>query len=109
MKLENNENNYAPDPKFSESLTEILRILETLQQQNPTATTEQASVIIDAEFREIQRHQPDQWKLLRQQLLNRERWLNGGKAALVEATQSLSNTVGLNVLIAFLDGFSADD
>ncbi|WP_448599230.1 hypothetical protein [Thermoleptolyngbya sp.] len=57
----------------------------------------------------MQLHQPDRWKLLRQQLLNRERWFNGGKAALVEAAQSLSNTVGLNVLIAFLDGFSADD
>jgi HEAT repeat protein/energy-coupling factor transporter ATP-binding protein EcfA2 len=104
-----NENNYASDPKFSESLTEILRILETLQQQNPTATTEQANAIIEAEFREIQLHQPDRWKLLRQQLLNRERWFNGGKSALVEAAQSLSNTIGLNVLIAFLDGFSADD
>ncbi|GAB4472492.1 MAG: hypothetical protein OHK0037_32390 [Elainellaceae cyanobacterium] len=34
------QNNHALDPNFSESLTEILHVLGTLQQQSPTATEE---------------------------------------------------------------------
>jgi hypothetical protein len=101
---------YANDPAFTDALTEIVQILTTLQQKYPTATETEAEEIIEAEFTEIKTQQPKKWETFRRQLLNRERWFNGGKAALSEtAKHYLENNVFSKAGIAFLEGFSADE
>ena len=100
---------YANDPAFTDALTEIVQILTTLQQKYPTATEAEAEEIIEAEFTEIKTQQPKKWETFRRQLLNPERWFNGGKAALSETTKHyLENNVFSKAGIAFLEGFSAD-
>lgn len=99
-----------PQLDLDETLTEIAQILRTLQQNNPTATPTEAEDIIEAEFTEIQTHQPHKWQTFRRQLLNRERWLNGGKAALSEtAKHYVDNNVFYKAGLAFLDGFSTNE
>ncbi|WP_414553320.1 COR domain-containing protein [Anabaena sp. CCY 0017] len=101
---------YAADPGFAEALTEITQILKTLQQNHPTASEAEAQEIIEAEFEEIRVNQPTKWQTFRRQLLNRERWLNGGKAALSEAAKHyVDNNVFYKTGLAFLDGFSASE
>jgi vesicle coat complex subunit len=100
---------YVKDPQQVQALSDAILILQTLQNAHPLVTQAQAHDIIDVQFREIQANEPQRWQLLQRQLLNRERWLNGGKAALVEAAQTLADKLWLNVFIAFLDGFSADE
>ncbi len=101
---------YASDPNFAEAITEVIQILKTLQQNHPTATEPEAHEIIDAEFEEIRTNQPNKWLMLRRQLLNRERWFNGGKAALSEtAKHYVEGNVFYKAGLAFLDGFSADE
>lgn len=97
-------------PNLDATLTEIAQILARLQQNHPTATPTEAEDIIEAEFTEIQNNQPHKWQIFRQQLLNRERWFNGGKAALSEtAKHYVDNSVILKAGLAFFDGFSADE
>lgn len=99
-----------PQPNLEETLTEIAQILATLQQNHPTATPAEAEGIIEAEFTEIQIHQPHKWQIFRQELLNRDRWFNGGKAALSEtAKHYVDNSVILKAGLAFLEGFSAEE
>jgi Leucine-rich repeat (LRR) protein len=101
---------YASDPNFAEAITEVIQILKTLQQNHPTATEPEAHDIIDAEFEEIRTNQPNKWLMLRRQLLNQERWFNGGKAALSEtAKHYVEGNVFYKAGLAFLDGFSADE
>ncbi|WP_190559249.1 winged helix-turn-helix domain-containing protein [Anabaena sphaerica] len=101
---------YANDPQFKEALAEIIQILNNLKSQNQNATEAQAEDIIEAEFKEIQTNQPKKWQLLRRQLLNRERWFNGGKSALSEvAKHYVDSNVFYKAGLAFLDGFSADE
>ena len=101
---------YASDPNFAEAITEVIQILKTLQQNHPTATEPEAHEIIDAEFEEIRTKQPNKLLMLRRQLLNRERWFNGGKAALSEtAKHYVEGNVFYKAGLAFLDGFSADE
>lgn len=102
------EHNYAAQSDKSKAVAEIHQLLESLEHQYPTVTEAEAKNIIEAEIVNIQTHEPQRWQMLRKELLNRERWFNGGKAALVEATQTLADKLWLNVLVAFLDGFSAD-
>ncbi len=88
----------------------MVAILIELQQKYPSATEAEAQEIIEAEFAEIRTKQPTKWQTFRQQLLNRERWFNGGKAALSEtAKHYVDNNVFYKVGLAFLDGFSADE
>ncbi len=99
----------APQPAQQETITEILQIFQQLQHQHPTATATEAADIIEAEFTEIQAQQPGKWKAFRQQLLNRERWLDGGKAALNETAKHYAeNSVVCKAGLAFLDAFSKD-
>ncbi|QHG21191.1 COR domain-containing protein [Nostoc sp. ATCC 53789] len=101
---------YASDPGFAQALTEITQILKTLQQNYPTATEAEAQEIIEAEFEEIRVNQPTKWQKFRRQLLTRERWFNGGKAALSEAAKHyVDNNVFYKAGLAFLDGFSASE
>jgi hypothetical protein len=78
---------YAADPGFKEALTEIIDILRKIQQEHPTATEAEAEEIIEAEFEEIRTSQPTKWQKFRRQLLNRERWFNGGKEAVSEVAK----------------------
>jgi TolA-binding protein len=90
------------------SLHTITQILEVLQKQNPQATEVEAQTIIEAEFRELQR--TGKLATLRKQLLNRERWFNGGKAALTEAAKHyVEGNIIYKAAIAFLEGFSEDE
>jgi small GTP-binding protein len=101
---------YATDPAFTDALTQITQILRTLQQNHPTATEVEAKDVIEAEFEQIRTNQPHKWQTFRRQLLNRERWLNGGKAALSEtAKHYVEGNVFYKVGLAFLDGFSAEE
>jgi len=101
---------YASDPAFAGALTEIIQILTRLQQNHPTATKAEVEEIIEAEFEEIRVNQPNKWQTFRRQLLNRERWFNGGKAALEEAAKHyMDNNVFGKAGLAFLEGFSADE
>jgi internalin A len=101
---------YANDPALLQTINEITQVLANLQKAHPTATEAEAKDIIGAEFKEIQNNQPNRWATLRQQLLNRERWLNGGKATISEiAKHYAENSVFLKAGVAFLDGFSADE
>jgi hypothetical protein len=101
------QQNFAHDPKITEALTELRPILEKLQHQHPSTEAE-AHAIIDAEFTELQQTQPGKLVILQRQLLNRDRWFNGGKAALTEFTKTLADKLWLNVFIAFLEGYSED-
>jgi hypothetical protein len=93
-----------------QTINEITQVLANLQKAHPTATEAEAKDIIEAEFKEIQTNQPNRWATFRQQLLNRDRWLNGGKATISEiAKHYAENSVFLKAGVAFLDGFSADE
>lgn len=101
---------YANDPALLQTINEITQVLANLQKTHPTATEAEAKDIIEAEFKEIQNNQPNRWTTFRQQLLNRDRWLNGGKATISEiAKHYAENNVFLIAGVAFLDGFSADE
>ena len=101
---------YANDPALLKTINEITQVLANLQKAHPTATEAEAKDIIEAEFKEIQNNQPNRWTTFRQQLLNPERWLNGGKATISEiAKHYAENSVFLKAGVAFLDGFSADE
>ncbi|MDJ0800103.1 MAG: hypothetical protein QNJ51_25405 [Calothrix sp. MO_167.B12] len=100
---------YANDPDFTKAVTEIMEILRDLQQNHPTATETEAEDIIEAEFTEIRTNQPNRWKNFQRQILNPERWLNGGKAAVSEvAKHYVEGNVFYKAGISFFDGFSAN-
>ena len=100
---------YANDPNFAKALTEIIELLRDLQQNHPTATETEAKDIIETEFIEIKTNQPNRWKNLRVQILNPERWFNGGKAAVSEvAKHYVEGNVFYKAGISFIDGFSAN-
>jgi hypothetical protein len=100
---------YANDPALLQTINEITQVLANLQKAHPTATEAEAKDIIEAEFKEIQTNQPNRWTTFRQQLLNRDRSLNGGKATISEiAKHYAENNVFLIAGVAFLDGFSAE-
>jgi|LakMenEpi03Aug12_release.lakeMendotaPanAssembly.Ray.scaffolds.fasta_scaffold37689_2 HEAT repeat protein len=101
---------YANDPALLQTINEFTQVLANLQKTHPTATEAEAKDIIEAEFKEIQNNQPNRWTTFRQQLLNPERWLNGGKATISEiAKHYAENNVFLIAGVAFLDGFSTDE
>jgi HEAT repeat protein len=102
--------NHANDPALLQTINEITQVLANLQNAHPTATEAEAKDIIEAEFKEIQNNQPNRWTTFRQQLLNPERWLNGGKTTISEITKHYAeNNVFLIAGVAFLDGFSTDE
>jgi hypothetical protein len=48
-------------------------------------------------FRQAQssneQHQPSRWAILRRDLLNHERWFQGGKAAVTEVTRHFTDNI----------------
>ncbi len=108
-KVEGDQIVNVPHENLDKALMEIIQILKTLQQNHPTATEEEAEDIIEAEFQEIKINQPNKWQNFQRQLLNPERWLKGGKAALSEtAKHYLEDSVFAKASLAFLDEFSAE-
>ena len=101
--------NAAASQDFAAALTEVRQLLETLQQKYPTATAADAPIIMRAELESMQTNQPQQWAMVKRNLLNRDRWLRGGKAAVLEVTKDLAekNTV-VKGAIAFLEAFSEE-
>ena len=94
---------------FAAALTEVRQLLETLQQKYPTATAADAPIIMRAELESMQTNQPQQWAIVKRNLLSRDRWLKGGKAAVIEVTKDLAekNTL-VKGAIAFLEAFSEE-
>ncbi len=107
-----NENNFAPEQKqnLADAAKEIQDLLDQLAKTYPSATEAEAKDLVKAMFEEIKTKHPDKWKILWSQILNPERWLNGGKAALSETAKHYAeNSLILKAAISFLEGFSADD
>jgi hypothetical protein len=96
-------------PEMTEAIATFQQILQDLHQKHPAATEAQAPLIMRAELEEIKRNQPNRWVILRRDLFNRERWFQGGKAAVTEVVKHLTETnVFAKGAIAFLEGFSGE-
>jgi hypothetical protein len=105
----NIESSSTIDPMMQRSIYDILKILQELHQTYPTTTEAQASQILDVELEELQTTNPKKWHLLRQSLLNPERWFNGGKAALTAALDHLANeNLFAKAGVALLEGLSQE-
>jgi hypothetical protein len=98
---------YAADPEVESAIEEIDKILQKLQTNYPNVSETTATEIINAEFTTLQTQNPSQWQNITRNLLNQERWLQGGKAALVATAEHyVDNSVIYKAGLAFLDKFS---
>jgi hypothetical protein len=98
---------YATDPEVKSAINEVIKLLQNLQTNHPNVTQTEATEIINAEFINLQTQNPSQWQNITRNLLNPERWLQGGKAALVATAEHyVDNSVIYQALLAFLDKFS---
>ena len=97
-------------PMMKKSVNEITQILKRLQEEYPTATESEAREIIEVEFEEIRTSKPAKWNMLRKQLLNPKRWLNGGKTAFLKAMEHVAEeSVFGKAGVGFLEGFSEEE
>ena len=98
---------YATNPEVKSAIQEVIKLLQNLQTNHPNVSETEATEIINAEFTILQTQNPNQWKNITRNLLNPERWLQGGKAALVATAEHyVDNSVIYKVGLAFLDKFS---
>ena len=98
---------YSTDPEVKSAIKEIIKILQNLQTNHPNVSETEATEIINAEFTTLQTQNPSLWKNITSNLLNPERWLQGGKAALVATAEHyVDNSVIYKAGLAFLDKFS---
>ena len=98
---------YATEPEFKSAIKEILKRLQNLETNHPNVSETEATEIINAEFINLQIQNPNQWQNITKNLLNQERWLQGGKAALVATAEHyVDNSVIYKAGLAFLDKFS---
>jgi internalin A len=98
---------YSTDPEVKSAIKEIIKLLQNLQTNHPNVTETEATDIINAEFTTLQTQNPSQWHNITKNLLNQERWLQGGKAALVATAEHyVDNSVIYKAGLAFLDKFS---
>lgn len=103
------QHNYAPEQNLAEAAKEIQQLLNQLAQTYPTATAAEVPNIMKTELARMECNQPEKWAALRRDLLNKERWFQGGKAAVTEVTKQLADkSVVVKGAIAFLEGFSKD-
>jgi archaellum component FlaC len=102
------ENNHPTDPEIKSAITDLQTLITELQTKYPNVTTEaQALDIIDAEFTEIKHNSSHKLTNLRKQILNPERHLQAGKAALVEvAKKRLDQSLIATAIVTYLDKFS---
>jgi internalin A len=98
---------YATDPEVKSAIQEVIKLLQNLQTNHPNVSETEATEIINAEFINLQTQNPSQWQNITRNLLNPERWLQGGKAALVATAEHyVDNSVIYKAGLAFLDKFS---
>jgi hypothetical protein len=98
---------HAPNHDFDTLLNAYKQFLNDLQQKYPAQTPEAAlQPIINAEFQEIQKTQPQRW----QNFLSLKRLWNGGKKATFKLGEHFTeeNLWG-KASIAFLEGFLEED
>ncbi|MEA5535423.1 COR domain-containing protein [Crocosphaera sp. XPORK-15E] len=106
---EGNQNNYTSDSSIKNSLDEIREMLNKLNHENPNINETEATEIIQAEFTEIQRNQPQKWEVIKP-VFDRERWLNGGKTALIKVGEHYSeNNVFYKAAVGFVEGFTESE
>jgi thioredoxin-like negative regulator of GroEL len=101
------QNIYAPEQDFNKLLADYQQFFTELQQKYPTQIPEAAlQPIIDAEFQEIQKTQPQRW----QNFLSLKRLWNGGKKATFKMGEHFTeeNLWG-KMAIAFLEGVIEED
>ncbi len=104
------QHNYADDPLLKKSVAEICQILKNLHDANPRVTDAQAREIVEVEFEEVSTSKPKKWEMLRRNLLNPERWFNGGKAALLKAAEHLlEDNLWGKTAVAFLEGVAEEE
>lgn len=102
--IEGNQIINAPEQGFDALLNDYKTFFNDLQQKYPTQIPESAlQPIIDAEFQEIQKIQPQRW----QNFLNLKRLWNGGKKATFKVGEHFTeeNLWG-KAALAFLEGIS---
>jgi HEAT repeat protein len=100
--IEGNQIINASDQSFEALLNDYKTFFNQLQQKYPTQPQEAAlQPIIDAEFQEIQKTQPQRW----QNFLNLKRLWNGGKKATFKMGEHFTEeNVWGKMAIAFLEG-----
>lgn len=97
---------YASDPSIKNALDEIINKLTELNNKYPNVSGTTATEIINAEFRGIQKNQPEKWEIIKQ-IFNGKRWLNGGKTALIKIGEHYSeNNVFCKAVVGFGEGFT---
>ena len=95
------QHNYAANPELAEALTEFQQTIVDLQQRYPQATETQIPVIVDVEFQEIKRSQPQRW----QTFLNLKRQWNGFKKGLLKGGEHFAEeTPWGKFVIGYLEG-----
>ena len=84
-------------------------LLAQLQQQFSNASATEVTTRLTAQLKTLEQNDPDQWSAFRDDLLNRERWLQDGKAAISGIAQHYAdNNPIIKGLIAFLENFAED-
>jgi HEAT repeats len=104
--IEGNQIINASVQDFDALLNDYKQFFNDLQQKYPAQTPQAAlQPIIDAEFQEIQKTQPQRW----QNFLNLKRLWNGGKKATIKMGEHFTeeNLWG-KAAIAFLEGITED-
>ncbi|MBD2198398.1 MULTISPECIES: hypothetical protein [Calothrix] len=97
------ENNNINEQDIKQSLEYLRQLIEKLQQQYPHASEEQAAAIIDAEFKEIQRTQPQRW----QKIWSLKRLWNGVKKGSLKVGEHFAEeTPWGKAIIGFLEGIT---
>ena len=89
------------------AIEEVDKLLRRWQNENLNATENEAQNIIEAEVTSFKTTQPSQWQTLVKQLLNKERWINGGRASLFTIAEHYLDNVVYKAGVAFLDEFSS--
>ena len=100
--IEGNQIINASNQDFDAFLNDYKTFFKELQQKYPIQTPESAlQTIIDAEFQEIQKTQPQRW----QNFLNLKRLWNGGKKATLKIGEHFTEeNVWGKAALAFLEG-----
>jgi hypothetical protein len=104
--IEGNQIINVADQGFETLLSDYKQFFNDLQKKYPTQTPEIAlQPIIDAEFQEIQKTQPQRW----QNFLTLKRLWNGGKKAMLKVGEHFTEeNVWGKAAIAFLEGITED-
>ncbi|MEO0769123.1 MAG: hypothetical protein AAFY72_06760 [Cyanobacteria bacterium J06649_4] len=102
--IENQGSSHSSE--IRQALDHLSQQVSNLREQHPQVSSEQeAMAVIEAEFSEIKRSQPLQWK----KLLQLRRWLNGFKSSSFSLGEHFAEESPWGkATIGFLQGFSDD-